>query len=74
MALKWDTVLKEDNDSFVGSINMTVHVVVEKDKEADRYCALTPDLPGCATIGATPQEALENMRQTIQDWLIKDNC
>ncbi|MEG6614893.1 type II toxin-antitoxin system HicB family antitoxin [Peptococcaceae bacterium 1198_IL3148] len=74
MALKWDTVLKEENGKQVGTIKMTVNVIVEKDEEENRYMALTADLPGCATVGATPQEAMENMRLTIQDWLIKDNC
>lgn len=74
MALKWDTVLKEENGKHVGTINMTVNVIVEKDEQDNRYMALTPDLPGCATVGDTPQEAVENMRLTIQDWLIKDNC
>ncbi|MBO8137248.1 MAG: type II toxin-antitoxin system HicB family antitoxin [Desulfotomaculum sp.] len=52
---------------------MTVNVIIEKSEEENRYHALTPDLPGCATVGSTPQEAVENMRLTIEDWLIKDN-
>lgn len=72
MALKWHTELKKESEKFVGSISMTLSVVVEKDNEENRYYALTPDLPGCATIGATPQEALENMWLTIQEWLMKE--
>ncbi|MTI81542.1 MAG: type II toxin-antitoxin system HicB family antitoxin [Firmicutes bacterium] len=53
---------------------MSVNVIVEESEDGEGYHALTPDLPGCATVGDTPQEAVENMRLTIQDWLIKDNC
>ncbi|WP_031513136.1 type II toxin-antitoxin system HicB family antitoxin [Desulfofalx alkaliphila] len=74
MALKWDTVLKEEEGKHTGTITMTVHVTVEKAEEGDGYYALTPDLPGCATVGDTPEQAVENMRLTIKDWLIKDNC
>ncbi|MBM7854540.1 hypothetical protein JOC37_000913 [Desulfohalotomaculum tongense] len=75
MPLKWTTELQEeDNGRQLGTITMRVKVIVERDEENNRYHALTPDLPGCATVGATPQEAVENMRLTIQDWLIKDNC
>lgn len=74
MALKWDTMLKEQDGQHVGNITMSLKVIVEKDPEQNRYFALTPDLPGCATVGDTPEQAVDNMRATIQDWLIKDNC
>lgn len=74
MALKWKTALKEEAGKQVGDITFTLQVVVEKDPDQQRYFALTPDLPGCATLGDTPEEAVENMCLTIQDWLIKDNC
>jgi len=74
MALKWDTVLKGQDGQHIGTITMTLKITVQKDPEQDRYFALTPDLPGCATVGATPEQAADNMRITIEDWLIKDNC
>lgn len=74
MPLKWDTQLKEQDGQYVGTITMTLRVMVQKDPEEDRYFALTPDLPGCATVGDTPEQAADNMRITIEEWLIKDNC
>lgn len=74
MPLKWKTELEEkENGKQKVTLTMTVNVIIEKSEEENRYHALTPDLPGCATVGSTPQEAVENMRLTIEDWLIKDN-
>lgn len=32
------------------------------------YIALVPDLPGCMSDGATPEEALRNVQEAIQSW------
>lgn len=34
--------------------------------ELGDYSAYVPDLPGCITMGATPEEVRENMREAIQ--------
>ena len=33
------------------------------------YTALVPDLPGCATVGETPEEAFGNAQEAILQWL-----
>ena len=33
------------------------------------YLALVPELPGCKSDGATPQEALENAYDAIECWI-----
>ena len=33
------------------------------------YTALVPDLPGCATVGETPEEVFANLQEVIPLWL-----
>jgi predicted RNase H-like HicB family nuclease len=33
------------------------------------YLATAPDLPGCMSDGATPEEALENIQDAIASWI-----
>jgi len=33
------------------------------------YLATAPDLPGCMSDGATPEEGLENIQDAIASWL-----
>lgn len=33
------------------------------------FLATVPDLPGCASDGETPQEALANVQDAIESWL-----
>ena len=33
------------------------------------FVAAVPDLPGCMSDGETPEEALENVRDAIEQWL-----
>lgn len=42
------------------------HVIVYKDPESDAYIAEVPSLPGCHSDGATPEEAVENVKDAIQ--------
>lgn len=46
---------------------LVVALPVILEREADgRYAAWVPDLPGCASMGDTPDEALANLREAIE--------
>jgi predicted RNase H-like HicB family nuclease len=47
---------------------MTFRLVVEWDKSTERWSAVFPELPGCATSGDTEQEAVENAREALALW------
>jgi predicted RNase H-like HicB family nuclease len=46
-------------------------VRIERLAEADGggYIATVPDLPGCMSDGATPEEALRNVQEAIASWI-----
>ncbi len=37
--------------------------------DVEGYLAEAPELPGCVTAGATPQEALELLQDAIEGWI-----
>lgn len=39
------------------------------DEDGGGYLATVPDLPGCTSDGATPEEAVENIQDAIEQWL-----
>jgi predicted RNase H-like HicB family nuclease len=43
---------------------MTYTVIIEN--AGANYSAYVPDLPGCVTTGATPDETMRNMREAIE--------
>lgn len=45
---------------------MSVRYAIVIEGEPGNYSAYVPDLPGCVTVGATPEEVRENMREAIQ--------
>jgi antitoxin HicB len=49
---------------------LTYPVIVETLPPGDGggFLATVPDLPGCMSDGATPQEALDNVRDAIAMW------
>lgn len=50
--------------------------VVVIERAEGNYSAYSPDLPGCAATGNTPEETTTNMRQAIQlhiEGLLEDN-
>ena len=51
--------------------DLTYAVIVEPlpVDEGGGFLATVPDLPGCASDGATPEEALVNVRDAIAMWL-----
>lgn len=48
---------------------MKFRVVIEFDREAGAYSAVCPELPGCASAGASEEEARENIREAIALYL-----
>jgi predicted RNase H-like HicB family nuclease len=46
-------------------------VRIERLAESDGggYLATVPDLPGCMSDGATPEEALMNVQEAITSWI-----
>ncbi|MBA2677064.1 MAG: type II toxin-antitoxin system HicB family antitoxin [Ktedonobacteraceae bacterium] len=49
-------------------------VLIEKGE--NNYGAYAPDLPGCGTIGDTPEEALKNAQEAISlhlEGMLRDN-
>ena len=48
--------------------NMKLHVVVEED-EAGYFAAEVPALPGCLSQGKTREEAIANVKETVEGWL-----
>ena len=51
------------------TVTMTFRVVLEYDPETGDYSAVCPELPGCASAGATEEEARANIREAIQLYL-----
>lgn len=51
---------------------MQWRIIVERDPETGDYAVWCPELPGCASAGATREEALENIREAIELYLQPD--
>ena len=47
---------------------MKLRVIVEFDQEAQRWSAVFPELPGCASAGDTEDEALANAKDALALW------
>ena len=47
---------------------MKLHVIIEED-EAGYYVAEVPALPGCLSQGKTYEEAIANIKESIEGWL-----
>lgn len=48
---------------------MKRRVVLQQDQETGDWAAWVPELPGCASAGATREEALANIREAIELYL-----
>ena len=47
---------------------MNVRLVVEHDPTTDRWSAVFPEIPGCASAGDTEEEAIANAREALALW------
>ena len=53
---------------------MKWRVMLGHDGEADAWAVWCPQLPGCASAGATREEALANIREAIEFYLEPDDA
>jgi predicted RNase H-like HicB family nuclease len=47
---------------------MKLRLVVEHDPETQRWSAVFPELPGCASAGDTEEEAIANAKEALELW------
>jgi predicted RNase H-like HicB family nuclease len=47
---------------------MNLRLVVEFDPQSNRWSAVFPELPGCASAGDTEEEAVSNAREALELW------
>lgn len=48
---------------------MNYCVVLKYSQDDKSYIVSVPDLPGCMADGRTPNEAFENVKNVIQEWI-----
>jgi predicted RNase H-like HicB family nuclease len=47
---------------------MTFRLVVEFDADSERWSAVFPAIPGCASAGDTEEEAVANAKEALALW------
>jgi predicted RNase H-like HicB family nuclease len=47
---------------------MKLRLLVEHDSETNRWSAVFPELPGCASAGDTEAEAIANAKEALALW------
>jgi predicted RNase H-like HicB family nuclease len=47
---------------------MKLRLLVEPDPETNRWSAVFPELPGCASAGDTEAEAIANAKEALALW------
>ena len=47
---------------------MKLRLLVELDPETNRWSAVFPELPGCASAGDTEEEAIANAKEALELW------
>jgi antitoxin HicB len=50
-------------------LEYAVHIERLAESDGGGYLATVPDLPGCMSDGATPEEALKNVQEAIASWI-----
>jgi len=48
-------------------------IILQHDAIDNIFIAMVPELPGCATHGATYEEALRQAHDAIETWLLNDD-
>jgi predicted RNase H-like HicB family nuclease len=49
-------------------VPMKLRLLVELDQETNRWSAVFPELPGCASAGDTEAEAIANAKEALELW------
>jgi RNA polymerase sigma-B factor len=54
-----------------GYLELPYHVSVRSERDGDRsvWCATVDELPGCASRGSTPDQAVDQLRPAMESWL-----
>ena len=47
---------------------MNLRLVVQLDPDAQRWSAVFPELPGCASAGDTEEDAVRNAKEALALW------
>jgi predicted RNase H-like HicB family nuclease len=47
---------------------MNLRLLVEFDPQSQRWSAVFPELPGCASAGDTQEEAVRNAKEALELW------
>ncbi len=47
---------------------MKFRLIVEQDSETQRWSAVFPEIPGCASAGDTEAKAVTNAKEALQLW------
>ena len=50
-------------------LEYSVHIERLAEGDGGGYSAIVPDLTGCMSDGATPEEALKNVQEAIASWI-----
>jgi antitoxin HicB len=50
-------------------LEYTVRIERLAESDGGGYLATVPDLPGCMSDGASPEEALKNVQEAIASWI-----
>jgi antitoxin HicB len=51
------------------TLEYAVHIERLAESDGGGYLATVPDLPGCMSDGATPEDALKNVQEAIVSWI-----
>ena len=58
----------ESSRKPLSSSVVTLRLVIEFDPEVQRWSAVFPELPGCASAGDTDEEAVANAKEALALW------
>jgi antitoxin HicB len=61
----------QQKPAVAGYLELPYHVSVRSERDGDRslWCATVDELPGCASRGSTPDQAVDQLRPAMESWL-----